>query len=146
MKQREIKFRAWDKENNCMYEWDVLSKRNNFMEALEMNKENLWELMQYTGLKDRKGKKIWEGDIVRVLYSGWPSKPEDDKRTLEEYLVSLSSVGRVIYQAPKFVIDFGKRKYWDNNIGSFNVDPYGFIEVIGNVYSNPELLEEKEEL
>jgi len=119
MKQREVKFRAWDKENNCMYEWGVLSKRNNFMEALEMNKENLWELMQYTGLKDRYGKEIWEGDIVeyQVMFLGTDRKA-------------------VIWHRDRWTLE-GYESYFP--FSEVNVA----FKVIGNIYSNPKPLKQK---
>ena len=80
---REIKFRAWDGSrmwdkteiavgNNDLFE--ILNDHN----AVELFSE-AFELMQYTGLKDKNGKEIYEGDIVRHLYTDWASKEEDDK-------------------------------------------------------------------
>jgi len=52
---REIKFRAWDKDLHKMYnKWTVIP-----------DDDRSHILMQYTGLKDKNGKEIYEGDIVK---------------------------------------------------------------------------------
>ncbi len=70
-KMREIKFRAWDK-----VEKQMITK--NFGNFINFNgtvfhngmKQGDWTLMQYTGLKDKNGKEIYEGDIVQFEYEG----------------------------------------------------------------------------
>ena len=80
---------------------------------------------QYTGLKDKNGTKIFEGDIV---------KGEDEDETEKE---DRTVIGNIIYKNCSFVIN-GEKYFYD--ICENDDD----IEVIGNIHDNPELLEVEE--
>ena len=75
------------------------------------------ELLQYTGLKDKNGVEIYEGDIVECFNDG-----------LSEVLFRKGSFGTLTYTSRG--VDF----YTFNEV-------YGACEIIGNIYENPELLE-----
>ena len=141
---REIKFRAWDKMGGLWIDRFAIDEDG---QVLLHDTQNYYltdavepVLMQYTGLKDKNGKEIYEGDIVRILYTDWASKSQDDSRTLEQYLIDIAHVGSIVYKAPTFEINFGIGKYGDNDYGSIKPGRHGYIEVIGNIYENPELI------
>ncbi|EAG9354573.1 hypothetical protein CW895_12295 [Listeria monocytogenes] len=86
-------------------------------------------LMQYTGLKDKNGKKIFEGDIVAFS--------EDDFHVFNSQVEYFLEDGY-----PAFDIKVPSTYYFDSNVFS-EVSMSGLyeIEVIGNIHENPELLE-----
>ena len=68
---REIKFRAWDKENKKIISWEdikVYEDNSPYLSDYFNFKNTPIILMQYTGLKDKNGKEIYEGDIVYSTY------------------------------------------------------------------------------
>lgn len=119
---REIKFRAWDKKQNKMF--GIIEDLRWFGDGGECQQQfPHFELMQYTGLKDKNGKEIYEGDVVR-----WGSLGEEGTG---EYYINEVSYG------------FGPE---EEKIGTYylkNTEMFlhnGENEIIGNIYENPELL------
>ena len=129
---REIKFRAWDKNLKKFHYPDLWDN------SMPSNWRYWYELNQWTGLKDANGIEIYEGDIVRILYTDWPSNPAPNNEGLEEYKKSISNIGEVVYSNL-----FGDAQYEiaiQDFRGPIAPGPHGEIEVIGNIYENPELL------
>ncbi len=105
---REIKFRAWTgKEMFYDVERTLISGKIAF-------RDKSLKLMQYTGLKDKNGKEIYEGDIIRARYI----------------------TGNIIVNEIKF-----KKGCFGPN-GFYNWGDICELDVIGNIYENPELLKE----
>lgn len=138
MSMKNIKFRAWDKENNQWYSPTFEAYKGNLHELFislsgglsahtmaGMEDESLWpnkfKLSQYTGENDKNGKEIFEGDIV------------DHEDTYPGNLPEFH----------RYVVEFGGGSFY---LRSF-VDPeyndllnIGPLEIVGNVYENPQLL------
>ena len=120
---REIKFRAWEPEHKFMIPVVYLFSHKldgclNYYNYGAKNPE--LPLMQYTGLKDKNGKEIYEGDILRFQFSEWCISP-------------------VYWTKERGWTVHGNITAWEYSIGSdFSKSN---LEVIGNIYENPELLE-----
>ena len=126
-----LKFRVWDKERECYLDDTELAgvtpdgKYILYIEEEEISKleiEGNYILEQYTGLKDKNGKEIYENDIVEYTTCYYGN--EKRHRKVVEWKEWDSD-------------DFGE----PHNIGYRDLSEY--MEVIGNIHENPDLLEEE---
>ena len=126
---REIKFRAFIKELNEIREVEYInfwkkniSYPNKFCKEYYLNADfDEIELMECTGLKDMKGKEIYEGDIIKFLNGIfeviWCNEKASFMLKNKEYKEFLNFI-------------------YENNNG---------MEIVGNIYENPELLGDKDD-
>jgi len=125
---REIKFRVWDNQNACWAkEQDVIESmglefgiNDYWLEENGADKCIRWSFMQFTGLKDKNGKEIYEGDVLNVKCKDggiveWPN-----------HLVQWEHIqGYIGFWIPEQTRDRpGKHEY--------------SIEIMGNIHQDPD--------
>ena len=106
---REIKFRAYSHRAKKMYQWEDLTNE----EIGDMLRNPQEEIMQYTGLNDKNGKEIYEGDILDI-----------GNNAVVEFFDGKFHL----------VYDGGKSEAMEDEFKSYK------CEIIGNIYENKNLL------
>ena len=127
---REIKFRAWVKEKKAIFEViliDYVSKKVTYLLervghllSIRDAKFNDVELMQYTGLKDKNNKEIYEGDILFESFG-------------ERYY-------KVVFENGGFRAEF-KGDFDEHSFDLIDVVAQG-CEIVGNIYENSKFIKE----
>mgnify|MGYP000909542387 CR=1 FL=1 len=119
---REIKFRAWDKEQKrLVYDFETTP----YFNSRVITKYSVKDCMQYTGLKDKNGVEIYEGDIVKGVFRKGVIGKEDI--TLGEIRFYAPSFYICPHNESKFIMPFN-----DNILVEKNTD----YEIIGNIYES----------
>ena len=136
---REIKFRAWDTKERKMWRGSnlLICLATGRLYTWEYEKESLsifpkeqFELMQYTGLKDKDGKEVYEGDITKI------TDPDEDSCCGNEFVY----ICEVCYGGGDYPTSFTIKNehFWKTYALLYN--ERHTREVIGNIYENEGLV------
>lgn len=144
---REFEFRAWLTKYNKMvniYSWNIWQE---YFMCSEYDSEFYLEetpIMQYTGLKDKNNKEIYEGDVVKLIHTGIEisaDRLEDLKR-----FVGIIKYENGIFKIVRTEKSLIKSKYFEMEQKKvseiFIYSKLYDLEVVGNIYENPELIKE----
>lgn len=129
------KFRAWDKVFKEMVQVNALVLDEQVVKVTYKNgnvaKEDMkeYELMQSTGLKDKNGKEIFEGDIIAI-------EVDDTETPISAKIFQNNKIGVLMFHVFEDNEDVPMVELLEDNSVAF--------AVIGNIYENPELLEVEE--
>lgn len=132
----ENKYRMWDDDNKEMVDGDSLAFEEYALLCDQLKDTYAQKFMQYVGAKDVNDKEIYEGDIVRMHYFAEGHDPQ----TLGAFETDIEVVGVVemdVFGAMTRTAD-GKEYIWALLLEDVGEE----IEVLGNIYENPDLKEE----
>jgi uncharacterized phage protein (TIGR01671 family) len=142
---RDFQFKVWDNDSNRFLEIDYINfNRDGSIKELILidgydfdigcveyhsYTPNDVEILQYSGIKDKNGKKIYEGDIIEKYISTDGLKPKKKKIKLKIYFEHGEFKAKRITKVPKSYKWYNRGVFYD-------------CKIIGNIYENPELLKE----
>lgn len=146
---REIKFRAWDKVSQKMCDVAELYKVGGVrLDVYDEIRDRIYQvdrgdipIMQYTGLKDKNGREIYEGDIVAKSVPLF--QPLGRGQRIDEVVWGRDDKNTGMWEM-RLISDDRLKRNPENKVPYY--EPFGLgcephnFEVIGNVYENPELI------
>lgn len=131
--EREIKFRAWNKVSKKMMLWEDINRFGNLNKLISLDHVIV---MQFTGLKDKNGKEIYEGDVIKIHYG---AKINTDQLWICEFRDGAFGLGDNGYPGFTSFILYTDQ-LMTNKVIDYRPNLSEALEIMGSIHQNPELL------
>lgn len=119
------RFRVYDNRTKRILERPIIVFQDNVI-SVSSNENSViddYVLMQYTGLHDKNGKEIYEGDVIRILHP-WKNRTHVGEVFKDNYMFNIKGFFFTHFDFPNQAFSEGT----------------GFMEVIGNIHEHPHLV------
>jgi uncharacterized phage protein (TIGR01671 family) len=134
---RELKFRAWHKDEERWEDFVDIRSDGSIMTAWGLDANGCFIVEQFTGLYDKNGTEIYEGDVV--CYHSYHNLGHVQEKT----------IGRVVWGRTGDSDEWAHSKHYEwtvrgdslADVADSDYPDEAYCEVIGNIHDNPELLE-----
>ena len=120
---RSLKFRVWDKLKSGWVDYDLEYFQSGKIFEFSLRRLAHCVYQQFTGLLDKNGKEIYEGDLM------------EGKEGYKDGIL------KVVFERGRWNLEYINGKPFDDS-GECDLSDYSWTEVVGNIFENPELLNE----
>lgn len=146
MNNRILKFRVWNKYNNS-YQYNLSIDCNGKLVEIDEKFQSAYVIQQYTGLKDKNEREIYEGDIIKQTMAEGPNLPDRFKNHILQNEQIIDEVkwgkyvdGEYVDSIECWMFNYDSLSELINRTKGQYQEYIRTYEIIGNIFETPELL------